>query len=88
LFGKEGKVSRPSKLKMTLLEYYIRIWHEKLGITSLLWNKQLQCSEQMNTNFGIKSILSKNWGAYVYTKIWREERENSKLPRLHYQVIG
>ena len=33
-------------------------------------------------NFGIKSFLSQNCGACVYTKIWKEERGNSKLPRL------
>ena len=50
-------------------------------------NKRLRYGEHVNRNFGIKSFLSQNCGACVYTKIWEEERENSKLPRLCHQGI-
>ena len=39
------------------------------------------------SNFGIKLLLSQNWGACVYNKIWGEERRNTKLPRLCHQGI-
>ena len=50
--------------------------------------KRLRHGEQVKRNFGIKSFLSQNWGACVYTKIWEEERGNLKLARLSHQGIN
>ena len=58
----KGKVSRPSKLEMILLGYYIEFWPEKSGVTRIFWNEQLQHDEQINRKSGIKSFLSQNWG--------------------------
>ena len=54
------KVSRPSKLEMILLGYYIEFWPEKSGVTRIFWNEQLQHDEQINKNFRIKLSLSQN----------------------------
>jgi len=32
--------------------------------------------EVIDENFGIKSFLSQDWGACVYTKFWNESREH------------
>ena len=84
---KKGKVNGPSGSEMILLGYYIKFRLRISGVMRIFWNKQLRHGEQVNRNFGIKSFLSQNWGAYVYTKIWEEERVNSKLPRLCHQEI-
>ena len=84
---KKGKANGPSELEMILLGYYIKFKLRKSGVARIFWNKRLRHGEQVNKNFGIKSFLSQNWGACVYTKIWEEERRNSKLPELCHQEI-
>ena len=79
---KKGKANGPSELKMILLGYYIRLRLGSQESRVYLRTKRLRRGKQVNRNFGIKSFLSQNWGAYVYTKIWEEERGNSKLSRL------
>ena len=64
-----------------------RIWPEESGVTRIFRNEQSQHGEQINRNFGIKLFLSKNWGACVYTKIWKDEHGNSKLLGLCHQGI-
>ena len=79
---KKGKANGPSKLEKILLGYYIRLGPGSQQSHIYLGIKWFQRGKQVNRNFGIKSFLSQNWGACVYTKIWEEERGNSKLPRL------
>ena len=83
----KGKTNGPSESEMILLGYYIKFGPGILGVTRIFRNKQLRHGEQVNRNVGIKSFLSQNWGACVYTKIWEEERENSNLLRLCHQGI-
>ena len=93
---KKGKANGSSELEKILLVYCIKLRSRNQESRVYLGTKWLRRSKQINRNFGIKSFLSQNWGACVYTKIW-EERENSKLPkfcrprnRLHedrYQLI-
>ena len=78
---KKGKANGTSKLEKILLRYYIRLGPRNQESRVYLGIKQLRCGKQVNKNFGIKSFLSQNWGACVYTKIWKEECMNSKLPR-------
>ena len=74
---KKGKVDGPNESEMILLEYYIKFGPRISRVTRIFQNKRLRHGEQVNRNFGIKSYLSQNWGACVYTKIWEEERGNS-----------
>ena len=66
---KKGKANRPSKLGKMLLGYYIRLGPGSQESRVYLRIKLLPRGEQMSRNFGIKSFLSQNWGACVYTKI-------------------
>ena len=79
---KKGKANEPSELEKILLRYYIKLGPGSQESRVYLRTKQLRRGEQMNRNFGIKSFLSQNWGACFYTKIWEEERGNSRLPEL------
>ena len=72
---KNGKVNGPSELKMILLGYYIRLELRSQESRVYLGIKWLRRDKQINGNFGIKSFLSQNWGACVYTKFWRRTRE-------------
>ena len=83
-FGRErrGKQTGRVSQKKILLGYYIRLRPGSQESRVYLKIKRLRHGKQINRNFGIKLFLSQNWGACVYTKIWEEERENSKLPRL------
>ena len=78
---KKGKANGPNKLEKILLGYYIRLGLGSSESCIYLGIKRLRRGKQINRNFGIKSFLSQNWGACVYTKMW-EEHENSKLPKL------
>ena len=84
---KKGKVDGPNESEMVLLGYYIKFGPRISRITRVSRNKRLRHGERINRNFGIKSFLSQNCGACVYTKIWEEEHGNSKLPRLCHQGI-
>ena len=79
---KKGKANGPSELEKILLRYYIKLGPGSQESRVYLGTKRLRRGKQINRNFGIKSFLSQNWGACVYTKIWEEECGNSKLPRL------
>ena len=93
---KKGKARGPSELEKILLGYYIRLGPGSQESCVYLETKRLRRDKRIDKNFGIKSFLSQNWGACVYTKIW-EEHGNSKLlelcrstNRLHkdrYQLI-
>ena len=78
---KRGKANRPSELEEVLLGYYIKLRPVSQESCVYLGIEWLRCGKRVNRNFGIKSLLSQNWGACVYTKIWREKRGNSKLPK-------
>ena len=86
MFEKEGESNQAERIGDDTVGVLYRIWPEKSGAMCLFWNEQLQHGEQ-NRNFGIKSFLSQNWGACVYTKIWEEERGNLKLLGLCHQGI-
>ena len=79
---KKGKANRPSESEKILLGHYIRLDPGSQESCVYLGAKWLRRGKQINRNFGIKSFLSQNWGACVYTKIWEEERGNSKLREL------
>ena len=72
----------PSELEEVLLGRYIKLGPGSQDSRVYLGAKRLRRGKQINRNFGIKSLLSQNWGAYVYTKIWREERGNSKASKI------
>ena len=84
---KKGKANGPSELEKILLGYYIKLRPGSQESCVYLGIERLQRRKQINRNFGIKSLLSQNWGACVYTKIWGEEHRNSKLPGLCHQRI-
>ena len=71
-----------SELEEVLLGHYIRLGPESHDSRAYLGAKRLWRGKRINKNFGIKSLLSQNWGACVYTKIWKEERGNSKASKL------
>ena len=79
---KKGKANRPSEAKRILLGHYIRLGPGSQDLRVYLRAKWLRRGKRINRNFGIKSLLSQNWGACVYTKIWREERRNSKASKI------
>ena len=79
---KKGKTNEPSKLAKVLLGYYIRLGPGSQESRIYLGIKWLRRCKQINRNFGIKSFLYQNWGACVYTKIWKEEHGNSKASKI------
>ena len=66
---KREKAKRPSELEEVLLGYYIKLRPRIQRSCVYLEIEQLQHGKWINRNFGIKSLLSQNWGACVYTKI-------------------
>ena len=84
---KKGKANRPSESEKILLGRFIRLGPGSQESRVYLGAKRLRHGKQINRNFGIKSLLSQNWGACVYTKIWKEERGSSKLLGLCHQGI-
>ena len=84
---KKGKANRPSESEKIVLRHYIRLGPGSQESRIYLRAKQLRCGKQIDRNFGIKSLLSQNWGACIYSKIWREKRRNSKLPNYVDQGI-
>ena len=79
---RKGKANVLSKLERILLGYYIRLGPGSQESRVYLRTKWLQRGKQINRNFGIKSLLSQNWGACVYTKIWEENAGIRRLPKL------
>ena len=79
---KKGKANKPSESERILLGHYIRLGPESQESRVYLRAKWLRRGKQIKRNFGIKSLLSQNWGACVYTKIWGEKCGNSKVPKL------
>ena len=69
---KKGKANGPSELEMILLGYYIKFGPGISRVTRISRNEWLRHGEQVNRNFGIKSFLAQNWGACVYTEIWKK----------------
>ena len=78
---KKGEANRPSESERVLLGHYKRLGPKSQDSRVYLGAKRLRRGKRVNRNFRIKSLLSQNWGAYVYTKIWKEERENLKASR-------
>ena len=73
---KKGKANRPSKLKKILLGYYIRLEPGSQESRVYLRTKWLQRGKQINRNFGIKSLLSQNWGGMcLHQNLERKMRE-------------
>ena len=64
---KKGKANRPSKLEEILLGYYIKLRPVSQESCVYLGIEWLRRGKQINRNFGIKSLLSQNWGGYVFT---------------------
>ena len=84
---KKRKANRLNELEMILLEYYIKFRSRNQESRIYFRINGLRHGEQVNRKFRIKPFLSQNWGACVYTKIWKEESGNSKLLRLYHQGI-
>ena len=78
---KKGKANRPSELEEVLLGNYIKLRPESQESCVYLGIERLRCGKRINRNFGIKSLLSQNWGACVYTKIWEKNAGTQRLPR-------
>ena len=66
---KRRKANRPSELEEVLLGYYIKLRQGSQESCVYLGVERLRCGKRINRNFRIKSLLSQNWGACVYTKI-------------------
>ena len=66
---RRGKANRPSELEEVLLGYYIKLRPGSHESRVYLGVERLRCGKWINRIFGIKSLLSQNWGACVYTKI-------------------
>ena len=79
---KREKAKRPSELEEVLLGYYIKLRPGSQESCVYLGIERLQCGKRINRNFRIKSLLSQNWGACVYTKIWEKNMGTQRLPRL------
>ena len=79
---RKERANRPSESEKILLGHYVRFSLGSQDSRIYLGAKRLWRGKRINRNFGIKSLLSQNWGACVYTKIWREECGNSKFLRL------
>ena len=97
IYSRSGRLN-PSTREAIVLSWSFKVWAHKQARTLV---KVIDSRPQIKVlylwlrtnrgyrrgNFGIKLFLSQNWGACVYTKIWEEERGNSKLPRLSHQGI-
>ena len=79
---KRGKANGPSELEEVLLGYYIKLRPGCQESCVYLLIERLRCGKQINRNFGIKSLLSQNLGACVYTKIWEKNARIQRLPKL------
>ena len=78
----KGKANWPSELEDILLGYYIKLRPGSQESCVYLGIERLRHGKRINRNFGIKSLLSQNWGACVYTKIWEKYAGTHRLPRL------
>ena len=82
MFEKEGKANRSSESKKILLGHYIRLGQGSQEPRVCLRAKQLRHGKQINRNFGIKSLLSQNWG-HVFTPKFRKKNAGIlRLPKL------
>ena len=79
---KKGKANGPSEMEEILLGCYIRLGPGSQESRVYLGIERLRRGKRINRNFGIKSPLSQNWGACVYTKIWEKNAGIRRLPRL------
>ena len=75
---KKRKANGPSELEKILLGYYIRLRPRNQESGIYLGTQRLRRGKQVNRNFAIKSFLSQNWGACVYTKIWEEKNAGTQ----------
>ena len=75
LLKKEGKGNRPSELEKILLGYYIKFGPGSQESFIYLRIERLQRGKRINRNFGIKSLLSQNWGHVFTPKFGRKMRE-------------
>ena len=81
---KKGKVEGPNESEMILLGYNTKFGPRISRVTHISWNERLRHGEQANRNFGIKLLLSQNWGACVYTKIWGRRMQEHKA----YKIVS
>ena len=70
---KRGKANGPSELEEVLLGYYIKLWPRSQESWVYLGIEQLRRGKRINRNFGIKSLLSQNWG-HVFTPKFGERK--------------
>ena len=63
---KREKEKSPSELEEVLLGYYIKLGPGSQESCVYLGIERLRRGKQINRNFGIKSLLSQNWG-HVFT---------------------
>ena len=79
---RRGKANRSSELEEVLLGYYIKLRPGSQESCVYLEIEWLWCGKRINRNFGIKSLLSQNWGGICLHQNLGEERGNSKASKI------
>ena len=72
MLKRKGESKQAEQVGNDTVGVLYRIRPKKLGVKRIFWNEQSQHGEQINRNFGIKSFVSQNWGACVYTKFGKK----------------
>ena len=80
MLKKEGENKQSERAGNNTVRVLYRIWPERLGVMRLFWNERLQCGEQMNKNFRIKSFLSQNWGHMFTLKFGKKNAGTRSFP--------
>ena len=80
---RKERANRLNESEKILLGHYVRFGPGSQDSRVYLRANWLRHGKQINRNFGIKSLLSQNWGgACVYTKIWEKNAGTLWLPKL------
>ena len=79
---RKERANGPNESEKILLGHYVRFSPGSQDSRVYLRANRLRHGKRINRNFGIKSLLSQNWGACVYTKIWEKNAGIRRLPRL------
>ena len=79
---RKERANGPNESEKILLGHYVRFSPGSQDSRVYLGANRLRHGKRINRNFGIKSLLSQNWGACVYTKIWKKNAGIRRLLRL------
>ena len=69
---RKERANWPNESEKILLGHYVRFSPGSQDSRVYLRANRLRHGKRINRNFGIKSLLSQNWRARVYTKIWEK----------------